>query len=165
MEKKEEPKKEIRRIVRIAGKDLDGRRTVERALWYVKGISHMSAHAIRVVLSFPESLKLGELNEEQLNKLKDALQNPLKYKIPAWLLNRRKDIGTGKDLHILGSDLDIVKRFDVKRLQSVKSYRGLRHAWGLKVRGQRTKSTGRKGAAIGVRKKRKGARAGGGGKK
>ena len=55
---------------------------------------------------------------------------------------------------MLTNDLDIQKEFDIKRLKKIKSYRGLRHAQGLPVRGQRTRSHFRKkGGAVSVRKK------------
>ncbi|KIO25336.1 hypothetical protein M407DRAFT_75872, partial [Tulasnella calospora MUT 4182] len=70
------------------------------------------------------------------------MQNPLQYKIPQWLLNRQKDIGDGKHQHILANNLDSKLRDDLERLKKIKAHRGLRHFWGLRVRGQHTKTTG-----------------------
>jgi len=69
------------------------------------------------------------------------------------LFNRRRDFDTGEDLHLIASDLKLRKEFDIKNLKEIKSYRGMRHAFGLPVRGQRTKGHFRKGAAVGVRRK------------
>jgi len=46
-------------------------------------------------------------------------------------------------------------REDLERLKKVRAHRGIRHHCGLRVRGQRTKSTGRRGATVGVIKKKK----------
>jgi small subunit ribosomal protein S13 len=96
---------------------------------------------------------MGFLSNSDVEKIEDIIKNPVKYGIPAWLLNRRKDVETGKDLHLLGSDLVLQTKNDVDQMKQIRSWRGFRHSYGLKVRGQRTKSTGRKGKAIGVKKK------------
>jgi small subunit ribosomal protein S13 len=75
--------------------------------------------------------------------------------LPEFLLNRRKDFETGEDSHLVGSNLEMKKEFDVRRLKKIRSYRGLRHAFGHPTRGQRTRSHFRsksKRKAIGVRK-------------
>ena len=74
--------------------------------------------------------------------------------MPVWLLNRRKDYSTGKDLHVTGSDLVISLRNDLNRLRKIRSYRGIRHEQGLPVRGQRTRTSFRKGASVGVTHKK-----------
>src|SRR5207245_8674424 len=71
---------------------------------------------------------------------------------PSWFLNRRKDIDSGKDLHLITSDIEFNVRNDIEREKNMNSWRGFRHTYGLKVRGQRTRTTGRKGGAVGVRK-------------
>ena len=70
------------------------------------------------------------------------------------MLNRRKDITTGEDLHLLGSDLTLEIDKDIKLLKKIRSWRGVRHALGLKVRGQRTRTTGRTGRTVGVSRRR-----------
>ena len=151
-------KKELRLIVRIANKDLDGAKPVPMALQKIKGIGqrmgHLIAHAFEVETGFDMSRKLGEIDETQDAKLEEILANPAKHGIPAWALNRRNDYESGNDKHIVLSDLDFGLRKDLQRLNEIKSYRGLRHSWGLTVRGQRTKSTHRgKGGVVGVFKK------------
>jgi len=78
--------------------------------------------------------------------------------LPNWLLNRSKDIETGRGIHQIGSELVLQTKTDIDRMKGIKSWRGFRHAHGLKVRGQRTKTTGRKGKAVGVKKKQLAAR-------
>lgn len=155
---KGEKKEDIRYIVRIAGKDLNGNLPIYRALTGIKGISHRTAMNIALTFEKKEGIaydsKLGKIDEEKSKVLEDIALNPTKYNIPTWGLNRQKDLESGKDLHLLMGDLDFSLRKDWQRLGEIKSYRGLRHGWGLTVRGQRTRSTHRgKGGVVGVIKK------------
>ena len=59
---------------------------------------------------------------------------------------------TGKNVHIIGSDMTLAIRNDIEREKTTNSWKGYRHTFGLKVRGQRTRCTGRKGGAVGVKK-------------
>ena len=69
----------------------------------------------------------------------------------------QKDFDTGEDKHLVSSDLELRKEFDIKRLKKVKNYRGLRHTSKLPMRGQRTKGNFRpnkmNGAGIKTKKK------------
>lgn len=152
------PKEEIRYIVRIAGKDLDGKKPIFVALMQIKGISHRIARIIAKTFEketgIPFDSKIGLIPEEKDKKLEEIIGEPEKHGLPEWVLNRRKDFSTGKSTHLLMGELDFALRGDFKRLNVIKSYRGLRHSWGLTVRGQRTKSTHRgKGPVVGVLKK------------
>ncbi|EEB95152.1 hypothetical protein MPER_05925, partial [Moniliophthora perniciosa FA553] len=66
----------------------------------------------------------------------------------------RKNIVDGKDYQILSTNVDSKLRDDLERLKKIRAHRGLRHFWGLRVRGQHTKTTGRRGKTVGVSKKR-----------
>ena len=70
------------------------------------------------------------------------IQNPTQFKIPTWFLNRQKDIVDGKNSQILSNGVDSKLREDLERLKKIRAHRGLRHYWGLRVRGQHTKTTG-----------------------
>jgi len=70
------------------------------------------------------------------------------------MLNRRKDPQTGEDLHLLGSDVTLRRRTDIDLMKEIRSWKGERHSRGLKVRGQRTKTTARKGRSIGISRRR-----------
>ncbi len=131
---------EFKHIVRIAGTDLDGSKPVYIALKGIKGVSFMFSNAVAKALNIDRRKKLGELSEKEIQKIEEALFNPIKYGIPPFLLNRRKDYATGEDKHLVSSDLELTQDMDIKRLQKIKSYRGIRHALHLPVRGQRTKS-------------------------
>lgn len=77
------------------------------------------------------------------------IQNPAQFKIPAWFLNRQRDIVDGKSYQVLSNGLDSKLREDLERLKKIRAHRGLRHYWGLRVRGQHTKTTGRRGKTVG----------------
>jgi len=146
---------EFKHIVRLAGKDLDGTRKVAYALTQIKGINIRLADAIVKKVEVPPDKRLGFLSEAEIRRIEDAILNINNYNIPSWLLNRRKDLESGKDIHLITSDLDLKMKEDIEREQAIKSWRGYRHSYGLKVRGQRTRTTGRKGRSVGVKKRRR----------
>ena len=78
-----------------------------------------------------------------------------RFKIPDYLLNRRGDFKTNENKQLVSSDLELQKEFDIKRLKKIKSYRGYRHASGLPLRGQGTKSNFRKNKKKGAGIKKK----------
>ena len=84
----------------------------------------------------------GELNSDELERLVTIIQNPTQFKIPTWFLNRQRDIVDGKNSQILSNAVDSKLRDDLERLKKIRAHRGLRHFWGLRVRGQHTKTTG-----------------------
>ena len=149
---------EIRLIVRIVNKDLNGKSRIPKALMELKGISHrtakMMAKTFEKETGIKWNAKIGELPEEKDKKLEEIVLHPEKFSIPSWSLNKQKEYETGEDKHIIMGDLDFDLRNTAQRLSKIKSYRGLRLGWGLTVRGQKTKSTHRgKGPVIGVLKK------------
>lgn len=84
----------------------------------------------------------GDLNSDELERIVTIMQNPTQFKIPTWFLNRQKDIIDGKNSQILSNAIDSKMRDDLERLKKIRAHRGLRHYWGLRVRGQHTKTTG-----------------------
>jgi small subunit ribosomal protein S13 len=151
--------KEVKRIVRIAGVDLDGSKKVEDALLKVPGISHSFARAIRIACKFEAEQRLGELSDEKIELLKKVLKDPAKFGIPSFLFARRKEWRTGETRHLFGAEVELARREDIKQMQKIRTYRGVRHALGYKVRGQRTKARGanirgRVGPVIGVLRKK-----------
>ena len=147
--------REFRHIVRVTDTDIDGSLKVGYALTKIKGVSISLANAVLKKAGINPEIRLGLLSEEQVKKIEDVLLNPAKYGIPSWLLNRRKDLETGKDLHLLSSDLVLRTKMDIDLMKKIKSWKGYRHAYGLKVRGQRTRTTGRTGKTVGVSKRRR----------
>lgn len=146
-------KQETKLIVRVAGRDVDGTKPVERAVRKIRGVNFMLANAAVKKLGI-KGKKVGDMKPEQLEKLESVLKNPKKHGLPAWMHNRRKDYDTGDDKHLLEADLEIQNKFDIRRMMEIKSRRGLRHSRGLKVRGQKTKAHPRSGGTVGVKRKK-----------
>jgi small subunit ribosomal protein S13 len=145
--------REFRHIIRIADTDLDGTLKVGFALSKIKGVGIRLAHAILRKANINPETRLGFLSEAEVEKLEDIITNPSQDGFQGWLLNRPTDIETGKDLHLIGPDLDLRVKSDIEELKKSRSWRGYRHAYNLKVRGQKTRTTGRKGKAMGVRRR------------
>ena len=145
---------ELKYIVRILGTDIDGSLKVPYGLAKVKGIGINLGYAIARAAGVDTELRIGQLTDEQVRKIEEVAKNPTAYGIPSWMLNRRFDPTTGKDLQLYGPHLDLVVKEVIQREMRIKSWRGVRHSLGLKVRGQRTRTTGRKGRTVGVSKKR-----------
>lgn len=147
--------KEFKQIVRLAGVDLDGTVSAAYALGRIEGIGIRLGRVILSSVGVKPETRLGFLTETDVQRIETAIRNPEKLNIPEWLLNRRKDLETGENLHLTGSDLELRTKSDIGYMKNIKSWRGYRHAYGLKVRGQRTRTTTRKGKAVGVRRKRR----------
>jgi len=148
--------RQFQHIVRIVDRDLDGSLKVAYALTGLKGIGINLAQMILKKAGIDPDMRLGFLTESEIESLSDVIQNPSKYDIPEWALNRRKDLETGENLHLLGADLELRVKSDIELMKRIKCWKGVRHALGLRVRGQRTKTTGRTGKAVGVRRRRAG---------
>jgi small subunit ribosomal protein S13 len=144
---------EFRHRLRIIGTDVDGTLKTSYALAKIKGISLNLANAILQKTETSPQKRVGYLTEAEIEKIEDVIKDPVKNGIPSWLLNRRKELETGKDTHLISADLVLKTKMDIEKMKEIKSWRGYRHAYGLKVRGQRTKTTGRAGKALGVKKK------------
>jgi small subunit ribosomal protein S13 len=143
---------EFRHLVRISGRDLDGGKKLIVALSDLKGVGYNFANVITSKLSLDPRVRLGTLSEEQVREIEEAIQSTSKSALPEWYYNRRNDPETGEARQLLGSDLDFVQKNDIEEEKNIKSWKGVRHSLGLKVRGQRTRTTGRKGRTVGVRK-------------
>jgi len=136
-------------MIRIMSKDIPGGVSVYSGLTRIKGVSWGLSNAVCKKTGMDKRKKIGSLTQDEIEKIIEFIKKP---DVPSHLMNRRNDIETGEDRHLQGSDLDLRKEFDIKRLKKMKSYRGIRHAAGLPVRGQKTKSNfrrnRRKGAGI-----------------
>ena len=139
-------------LIRILGFDIPGSKNLYAGLTRIKGVSWTISNAICLKLGFPRSKKVSELSKEDIKKIEKFLEELPVYD---FLKNRRTDIETGQTDHFFGTDLDMKRDFDIKRLREIKSYKGIRHALKQPVRGQRTRSHFRKrGVAMGVKKKK-----------
>ncbi len=145
---------ELQYIVRVAGYDLPGEKSAILSLTKVKGVSAMYANAILSVAGLDKKKKIGYYTEEEVKKLEEMIKDPIKNGIPTWLLNKRNDPETGENKHLVSNTLDAQLRLEIEALKRMQCYRGVRHMFGLRVRGQRTKSTGRRSSAMGVSRKK-----------
>jgi small subunit ribosomal protein S13 len=139
-------------LVRILGNDIHGELNMLIGLRQIKGIGYMFANAMLQVLKINPHQKVGNLSTEQISSIEKIIENPKDVNFPIWFLNRRQDMQTGEDMHLVTSDIAFNIRNDVEREKALFSWRGYRHMYGLKVRGQRTRCSGRKGGAVGVAK-------------
>ena len=140
-------------LIRIYGYDIPGSRNVYVGLIRIKGISWAISNAICLKLKIPHSKKIAELSKEDIKLIEQFLDT---LDVPDFLKNRRRDRETGGTSHFYGTDLDMKREFDIKRLKEIKSYRGIRHALKQPVRGQRTRSHFRAHKTVAVGKKTKG---------
>ncbi|MEM1951975.1 MAG: 30S ribosomal protein S13 [Candidatus Caldarchaeum sp.] len=151
--------KEFKLIVRVLNTDVDGTLHIPYALAKVKGIGVNLGYAVARVAGLNPQTRIGTLTEKQLEKIEQIARNPAKHGIPQWMLNRRFDPVSGENRHLIGADLELAIKEDIQTMMRTKSWKGIRHSLGLKVRGQRTRTTGRTGMTVGV--SRKAAAAGG----
>lgn len=140
------------RMVRVSEYILNGDKKVEAAIRDIKGIGYRTASILVKNLNMKDRL-LGDLNEDEISRLETALKN-ISDLLPSWMLNHRNEQFTGSNLHLIGTDLDIAVKKDIEFMQKIRCYKGIRHTQGQPVRGQRTRTSFRKGRTVGVIKKK-----------
>jgi small subunit ribosomal protein S13 len=145
----EEDDENLQYFVRIGQTDLDGTKSVERSLSELKGIGKRMARIVADEADVNRQATFGRLDDDEIEGVVDVVENLDEY-IPDWMANRQKDFFSGDTSHVTGSDLEESRRHDINRMKMISSYKGVRHKRGKKVRGQRTKSTGRTEGTIGV---------------
>jgi small subunit ribosomal protein S13 len=155
-EKKKSEKKDkdedFQYIVRLSNTDVDGEKNLIYGLTTIKGIGINIATLIADETGINRDTKIGKLSEKQIEKIQNKIDS-IQNLAPEWMLNHRKDIETGEDIHLTGSDIDMRLREEINTMKKIRSYKGIRHERGLVVRGQRTKGNNRKGLTLGVSKK------------
>ena len=123
-------------MARVAGVDLPREKRVEVALTYVYGIGLPTSQKILTQANINVDTRVRVLTEEQTNRLRE-------------IIDRR---------YTVEGDLRREVAMNIKRLQEIGSYRGLRHRRNLPVRGQRTKTNARQRRGpkktVGVRRKK-----------
>ncbi|KAK6506277.1 ribosomal 40S subunit protein S18B [Arthrobotrys conoides] len=143
-------------ILRLLNTNVDGKQKVMYAMTKIGGVGRRYSNLVCKKADIDLSKRAGELTTEELERIITIIQDPTAYKIPTWFLNRQRDIVDGKNSQILANGLQSKLRDDLERLKKIRCHRGLRHYWGLRVRGQHTKTTGRRGRTVGVSKKKGG---------
>jgi len=108
-------------MARIAGVDIPREKRVEVSLTYVYGIGLPTSQKILAQTNINPDTRVRDLTEEQVNRLRELIDR--RYKVEGDL---RREVA-----------------LNIKRLQEIGSYRGIRHRKGLPVRGQRTRTNAR----------------------
>ncbi|WP_067052587.1 30S ribosomal protein S13 [Methanofollis ethanolicus] len=144
---------EIKYFVRIRDTDLDGTKMALIALTGIKGVGRHAATYIVNKAQVDSHALLGKMSDEDVEKLRTAVDE-FAESVPSWMLNRPIDVLSGKPRHLLASEVDLTLEEDINTMRKIRSYSGIRHETGQKVRGQRTKSTGRTGTTVGVKRKK-----------
>jgi len=137
---------EVKGIVRVLGTNIMGNDIFEVGVLKIRGVAQ--------VAGISPKTKVGNIPPEKIKIIETIIENPINNGIPVWLVNRRKDYETGENVHVVGPKLLMSLREDLNRMKKMKSYKGVRHQLGLPVRGQRTKSSFRKGTSLGVQRKK-----------
>ena len=102
-----------------------------------------------------DTLDLVDGKRTVTDAIANVINDPEGHGVPKWFLNRQRDYKEGKNLMIASNVLETKLREDIERMFKIRCNRGLRHKWGLKVRGQHTKTTGRRGKTVGVERRKK----------
>ncbi|KAJ2520052.1 ribosomal 40S subunit protein S18B [Coemansia sp. RSA 1939] len=147
-------KDQFQAMIRLLNTNVNGNVKIMYALTAIKGVGRRYSNLVCKKADVDMSKRAGELTGEELERLVEIIQNPLQYKIPQWFLNRQKDHTTGKYSQLVSNQVHSTLREDLERMKKMRVHRGLRHVVGLRVRGQHTKTTGRRGRTVGVTKKK-----------
>jgi len=151
-----EAKEEFKHIVRIANTDLDGNKPIYKAITKIKGISFMFSNMICAITKTDKFKKTGYLANNEIEKIDNAIKDPIKFGAPEWMFNRRRNYDDNKSSHLVFGDLKFTQDNDIKIMKKIKTYKGMRHIAGLPVRGQRTRSNFRKSkgkVSLGVKRR------------
>merc|ERR1719181_823032 len=130
-------------IIRLLNTNLDGKEKIAYALTKIKGIGRRFANLICKKGDIDTSKRAGEFKTEQMEKLMDIVASPQAYKIPRWFLNNQKSLKDGTYSQVTAASIDANMRETLDRMKKIRSHRGIRHYWGVRVRGQHTKTSGR----------------------
>merc|ERR1711964_25507 len=142
-------------ILRIQNTNIDGNIKIGFALTSIRGMGKRFTDLVLKKADVDKTKRAGQINEDELERIQTTMTQPKNFKIPVWFLNRQRDIKDGKDSQITSNNLDNKLREDFERMKKIRIHRGIRHYWGLRVKGQKTKTTGRHGRTVGVLSKKK----------
>lgn len=145
---------EFQHILRVLNTNIEGRQKVMYALTSIKGVGRRFSNLVLKKADVDLAKRAGSLSNEEIDRIVTIIQNPRQFKIPDYFLNRQRDFKDGKTSQLIANQLDFKMREDLDRLRKIRSHRGMRHYFGLRVRGQHTKTTGRRGRTVGVSKKK-----------
>merc|ERR1712127_43466 len=141
-------------ILRMQNTNVNGKHKAPFALRIIKGLGRRFTILILKIAQIYLQKRAGELTEADIDKISDIMAKPIEYGVPKWFLNRQRCIKDGTYSQLISNMIDTRLREDLERMKKARQHRGLRHYWGLKVKGQHTKSSGRTGKTLGVAKKK-----------
>ncbi len=144
---------DFKHLVRIANTDLDGKKAIVIALKDIRGIGIPLGNAVCQIAKINGMEKTGNLSDADIKRLDELVRTLDKQDLPSWMFNRRRDLETGQNRHVITNDLIFNKDNDIKLMRRIKCYKGVRHSFNAPVRGQRTRSNFRanKGKVMGVK--------------
>ena len=140
-------------IIRMADSDIDGLKPIAIGLASVKGIGVRTSQQLCRLAEIDGAKLGGHLEDAEQDRLRTTIDG-YATNVPWWLVNRQRDLESNEDAHLVAMDVKMTRDDDISRLAGMKTYRGLRHRSGHKVRGQRLRSNGRSGTALGVQRKK-----------
>ena len=141
-------------LLRVQNTNINGKQKAPFGIRQIRGVGRRFAILALKIAQVDVNKRSGEMTEKEITTVNDILSRPTDYNIPKWFLNRQKDPKDGTYLQLVANNLDTRLREDLERMRKAKQHRGLRHYWGQRCRGQRTKSTGRCGKTLGVIRKK-----------
>lgn len=145
----------FRDLLRMFNTNIEGKRTAELALTGIMGVGRRFSRAILKIANIPHTKRCGEITPEEEKLLSTIIADPITHGLPVWMVNHQKEMETGKSMHLNSNMFSQQMRNELERLRRAKCNRGIRHSNKLKVRGQRTKCTGRRAGVVGVVRKTK----------
>merc|ERR1711959_244140 len=134
---------EFTQMIRLLNTNVNGKEKIVFALTKIRGIGRRFSEIICKKGEINLTKRAGEFTVQGLEKLMEIVSNPREYKIPSWFMNHSKDRKSGTTSQITVSQIDGVMRETLERLKKLRSHRGIRHCWGVRVRGQHTKTNSR----------------------
>ncbi|KAG0434975.1 40S ribosomal protein S18 [Dictyocoela muelleri] len=141
-------------MTRMFNTNIDGRKQLLPALMLIKGMGRRFATAVIKKAKIDIHKRAGELTEDEIKLLVETISNPQKMGIPDYFLNHQRDATDGLSSHLIGNQIDANYRLSLEKGKKFGEVRVKRLLSGLKVRGQRTKSNGRRGRIVGVSRKK-----------
>ncbi|KAI5149627.1 small subunit ribosomal protein S18e [Enteropsectra breve] len=147
-------KADFQHIIRLYNTNIDGNKKTPFAMTKIRGIGKRFAKVVVARAGVSVEKRAGELTQDEIQNIQNVIADPVSFGIPVYMLNHQKDIVDGTDSQLVGIKLDADLRMHTERGKKMKEIRVMRLAAGLKVRGQKTKSNGRKGKNLKVHKKK-----------
>merc|ERR1712061_47615 len=146
---------DFQHILRVQNTNIDGNIKVTHAITSIRGMGRRFTDLVLKKAEVDRSKRAGRLTEAELEQIQTVMTQPKNFKIPVWFLNRRRDWKDGKDGQMTSNNLDNKLREDLECMKKIRLHRGIRHWWGLPVKGQKTKTSGRHGRTVGVQTRKK----------